>query len=660
MGWSFHINQPPCVTGRARLVLISPIMKPILRAILVAFLPLVTPCLAAWHTERTLASPDGSLTLTIERDDENGMLAWSVKRSGASIITRGALGIDLAGVGVVGGQGTISTAEARKVDTTWTPPYGERSTIPDRFNEETLTLSHTSHGALTVRLQFRAYDEGVALRYRIDGPGTLTVKSEKTSFPLPESSVVWVSGTAQSAISRVAIGSMGNNMERPLTAELAPNLFVALGEAGMRDHARMKFNRSGTSTVIPTLASPTIHSGSFASAWRFVRAASSAFELHHGNHLLLNLSEPSEVKDTSWIRPGKLLREVTLTTDGGIATVNWAAENGIDFIHLDAGWYGHEYEDAADATTVNVDPKRSPGPLDLQALIKHAKSKGVGVVLYVNRRALEKQIDDLLPLYQKWGVAGIKFGFVNVGPQQWTKWLHDSISKCAKHQIMVNVHDEYRMTGVERTLPNFMTSEGIRGDEESTPNEMVLRTIFTRSLAGAGDQTNCYFAPRVAAMGSHASQLAKSVLIYSPWQYLYWYDRPPAAPSIGGGKGASIIQDVPELSFFKRLPTVWDETRWLQGHPETHAVVARRKGNTWFVGGLNGTTAREFKIPLDFLPAGQKFHLELFADDPALKTPTHIDIQKSLVDRNATITRQVAVRNGLAAIITPAKEAVAP
>jgi alpha-glucosidase len=630
-------------------------MNPVLRPILAASLALALPSHAAWQTERTLSSPDGSLTLTLERDDANGALAWSLARSGAPIITRGSLGIDLTGVGTVGGQGTISAVETRSVNTTWTPPYGEWSTIPDHFNEETLTLSHASHGALTVRLEFRAYDEGVALRYRIDGPGTLSVSGEKTSFPLPASSVVWVTTSAQGAISRVGIGSMGNGMERPLTAELAPNLFVALGEAGLRNHARMKFNRSGTSTLVPALASSATYADTFASPWRYVRAAASAYELHHGNHLLLNLSEPSEVADTSWIRPGKMLREVTLTTEGSMATVNWAANHGIDFLHIDAGWYGDEYDDASDATTVTVDPKRSPGPLDLQAVIDHAKSKGLGVVLYVNRRALERQLDDLLPLYQQWGVAGIKFGFVNVGSQDWTKWLHDSIAKCANHQIMVNVHDEYRMTGVERTLPHFMTAEGIRGDEESPPNEMVLRTLFTRSLAGAGDQTNCYFAPRVSTMGSHASQLAKTVLIYSPWQYLFWYDRPPDA----GGSG-SVLQDVPELSFFERLPTVWDETRWLQGHPETHAVVARRKGDAWFLGGLNGTTAREFTIPLDFLPANQNFRLELFRDDPAVNTVTHVAIDVRVVDRTFTIERPVGSRNGLAAILTPTSDPLTP
>lgn len=622
-------------------------------AILLAILA-ASPAQAGFVTERSFTSPDGKLAFTLERDDTNNRFHWSVSRAGAAIVTRGSLGIDLAKLGTVGDEGVINKVETRNVDTKWTPPFGERSLIPDRFREETLTLTHKDHGNLTVQFQVRAYDEGIAFRYLVHGAGALTMSGDKTSYPLPEKAMVWAATRSQDAISKVAITAMKNGIERPLTAELAPDLFIALGEAGSFDHARMKFSRTGPSTLVPTLGGSSVFTDSLTTPWRYVRAAASPGGLLEGNHLLLNLSEPSRLADTSWLRPGKVLREVTLTTAGAMVAADWAAAHGLDFIHLDAGWYGNEYENASDATTVTVDPKRSPGPLDLQVVIAHAKSKNIGVILYVNRRALEKQLDDILPLYQKWGVAGIKFGFVNTGDQKWTKWLHESIGKCAKHQLMVNVHDDYRMMGIERTFPNFMTAEGIRGDEESPPNEMVLRTIFTRGLAGAGDQTNCYFAPRVTKMGSHGSQLAKSVLIYSPWQYLFWYDRPPNAPGAGeAGGSASIIQDVPELSFFKRLPTVWDETRWLDGHPDTHATVARRKGDTWFIGALNGSAASDFRVPLDFLAENKTYLLELFSDDAVATTPSKVRINTADIKRGQVIERPVAARNGFTAILTP-------
>lgn len=608
---------------------------------------------AALLIERSLNSPDGTLLLQIERDSVTSKLAWSVTRNGTAVITRGDLGIEISGTGVVAQNGPVVSVEARDIDTTWTPPYGEQATIRDHCREEIFKLPGTPQAYL----ELRAYNEGVALRYRVEGTGTFTLISEKTSFPLPATTQVWSTGSAQGAISKVAIGSAGSGLERPLTAEVAPDLYLALGEAGMRNHARMKFSRSGASTLLPALAGNVTYSGGFTTPWRYVRAASSPIGLLEGNSLMANLNAPSEVADTSWIKPGKVLREVTLTTQGGMACVDWAAEHGVEFIMFDAGWYGAENSASSDATEVNVDPARSPGPLDLPGVIAYAKSKNVGVILYVNQIALTPQLAEIVPLYEQWGVAGIKFGFVNVGSQSASKWLHDAIALCGQHHLMVNVHDEYRGTGLERTLPNFMTCEGVRGDEESPKNEDVLRTIFTRSLAGPADQTNCYFASRVDTMGSHVSQMAKALCVYSPWQYVYWYDRPPGSPgSSGAGGSVSVLRDVPELSFYERMPTVWDETRWLDGYPGTHATVARRKGDAWYLGSLNGGSARNLDLPLSFLTAGQRYRVELFTDDSTINTVTKVRIDTGVVDANGTLTRSLGIRRGLTAIFTPTND----
>lgn len=617
------------------------------------------PASAAIVVERTLASPDGSLVLTLERDDATEALFHSVTFNNRPVVTRGALGVEIAGTGVVGDQGSITAVAVADVDQSWTHPFGERSNVPDRYRGEVLTLSHSGHGSFGVKVELRAYDEGVAMRYLIEGSGTVT--SDKTSFPLPAATQVWTSTTAQGSISKQALSGVSSTVERPVLAELAADLYAALGEAALLDGSRMKFTRSGTSTLVASLAGGIAFTDSFTSAWRFVRVAPSPGGLLEDNHFMLNLSEPSRVADTSWIRPGKVLREVTLTTQGSLACIDFAAAHGLSYIMFDAGWYGPEGSASSDATTVTVDPARSPGPLDLPAVIAYGKTKGVDVILYVNQIALSQQLDEILPLYQSWGVAGIKFGFVNVGSQSATRWLHEAVGKCADHQLMVNIHDEYRPTGISRTWPNLMTQEGIRGDEESPTNAAVLNTIFTRGLAGAGDQTNCYFASRVTTMGSHASQLAKSVCIFSPWQFLYWYDRPAGSPGVGGaGSTASVLEEVPELTFFDRLPTTWDESRVLGGYPGTHATIARRKGTDWFIGALNGNTARQFEIALDFLPAGQNFRLEQFRDDPAAPTVSKVSIHTSVVNRDSVIRRTLAIRNGLAAILTPTSDAVTP
>lgn len=166
-------------------------------------------------------------------------------------------------------------------------------------------------------------------------------------------------------------------------------------------------------------------------------------------------------------------------------------KRNLQYIHFDAGWYGFEYDKASDATTVTLDPRRNPdiNALNLKEVVAYAKERGIGVILYVNQRALQQQLDEILPLYKSWGIAGIKFGFVQVGSQVWTKWMHEAVKKCADYGLMVDIHDEYRPTGFSRTYPNLMTQEGIRGNEEFPDATHNATLPFTRFIAGAADYT---------------------------------------------------------------------------------------------------------------------------------------------------------------------------
>ncbi|QUE49517.1 glycoside hydrolase family 97 catalytic domain-containing protein [Luteolibacter ambystomatis] len=607
---------------------------------------------ADYATLRTVRSPGGRSVFTLEKNETTGELVYGLTSGGRTVVNHGDLGLELRGVGVVAARGTLGKMDAKDIDTTWSNSFGEASTVQDRCREETLPIIPTEAGLPEVKLQVRAYDTGVAWRYLLAGDGTVT--DEATSFTLPEATQVWTSTTAQGPITRQLISEVKGQVERPLFAQLAPDLFAAIGEAGLVDGARMKFVSDGAVTLRAKLAGGVAFTDSFTSPWRYVRVGGSPAALLQDSGFILNLNEPSKIADISWIRPGKVIREASLTTQGGKACIDFAAAHGLQHILFDAGWYGPEGSASSDATKVDLDPARSPGPLDLQMVIAYGKQKGIGVILYVNQIALTRQIDEIAPLYQSWGAAGIKFGFVKVGPQGDTAWLHKAVAKCAEHKLMVDIHDEYRPTGVSRAWPNLLTQEGIRGDEESVPNIDVLKTIFTRCLAGAADQTNCYFAPRVTEkMGSHASQLAKAVCIFSPWQMLYWYDRPMGSPGVGqAGPTKPVIQEVPELSFFDRLPTTWDETRVLDGHPDTHVTIARRKGDVWFVGGLNGNSARTFEVPLAFLDPAKTYQAEVFRDDPAVSTLTHVAIDKLEVNAKTVLKREVAAGNGFAVILT--------
>jgi alpha-glucosidase len=487
----------------------------------------------------------------------------------------------------------------------------------------------------------------------------MMITRELTGFKFNSDYTSWIADKAQAKYIKGSISKTLNGTERPYVIEINQNRFIALGEAALTDYARMKFSRSATDSLllVATLDGKAAYKTNFSTPWRYVMIAESPGKLLENNYFILNLNQPSAIRDMSWIKPGKIIREITLTTTGAKACIDFAARHHLQYIEFDAGWYGHEYDDAASALAVNVDPLRSKGPLAMDEIIAYGKAKGVGVILYVNQRALTRQIDTILPLFKSWGVKGLKYGFVSVGSQQNTAWLHEAIRKAANNQLMLDIHDEYRPTGYSRTYPNLLTQEGIRGDEESPDNQVVLTTLFTRMLAGAGDQTNCYFAPRVNKMGSHASQMAKAICIYSPWQFLYWYDRPHNAQMQKGGDEA-ISTDIPEISdlgFYDALPTVWDDTKVLEGKIGEYGTIARRNGNNWYVGTLTDQ-ARSFKLPLNFLHKNKQYEATIYADDASLSTPTKLAIRKMKVDASTVLNTQLMAKNGQAIIIRPLKK----
>lgn len=583
------------------------------------------PAIAEQHA---LTSPDGKLTVAFELrelDGASGVSVWSLKRGDELLVTASRLGLVLEEgerdpLALCRELQVVTTARAHYVST-WTPVYGERSEVRDRYEGLTVELRSAEPGSLRFAIELRAYDEGVALCYRVPeqaGIDELRFARERTELRFTADHSAWPVYSAQGRYEATTLAKVKAGCERPLVLGIENGPYLAVGEARLVDFARMKLAplEGVPHALVSELDGPAVGVLPFRSPWRVVMVADSPGELLESNDLFLNLNDPCAIRDTSWIRPGTVLREVTLTTEGGLACVDFAAEYGIEFVEFDAGWYGDEYDDGSDATTVTVDPKRSPGPLDLPAVIEHAKERGVGILLYVNRRALEKQLDEVLPLYRSWGVAGVKYGFVNVGSQRWTSWLHEAVRKAAEHHLMVDVHDEYRPTGYSRTYPNLMTQEGIAGDETKPTNEQTLTILLTRMLCGAADGTICYHDTRVTENASRAYQLAKAICLYSPWQFVYWYDRPKGSPGAKGGAGGqkNVIEEGPHLEFFADLPTVWDETRVLEGEIGEYAALARRSGEEWYVGFMNGPLPREFETSFGFLTEGREYDATLYGD----------------------------------------------
>lgn len=585
------------------------------KTICLLFCALLQPLLLCAQTMLPLTSPSETLNAKIQVDGKDVQMELFTKED--KVVDVKTLQLDLE-QDILAGNWQVTNQTRKTVNQTWQPVYGERNLITDRYNELQLTLrSDANQKEMT--LEVRLYDEGLAFRYAFDKLDfwNQTLLNEKTQFQFKEDCKTWVTGMAQGAYSEKRLSTLSGAADRPQVIQVNDHRFVAIGEAALVDYSRMKLEKSETGFGVQSVLSGKVNLdwADYQSPWRYVMVAEHPGKLVEHNYFVLNLNEPNQIANTSWIKPGQVLREVTLTTAGSLACIDFAAENNIAYVLFDAGWYGAEEDMKSDATTVTIDPARSKGPLDLPEVIEYANSKGVGILVYVNKKALHQQLDEILPLYKKWGIKGVKYGFVNVGDQYATAWLHQAVRKAAKYELMVDIHDEYRPTGYSRTYPNLLTQEGIRGDEESPSLQQSVYTLYNRMICGAGDNTNCYFAERVTAkMGGRAAQLAKLIALYSPWQFVYWYDRPEKAPRKAGGAGSaeSVIKRDIATRFYNSIPTVWDDTRFMDGKMGDYAVVARRSGSDWYISVLNAGEKKQVSVLLDFLKDVTAYNATLY------------------------------------------------
>lgn len=606
-------------------------------------------------TVEPLLSPDGKYSVVFTTENESSTPTYQVLYKEKEIVAPSQLGFLMVDGTELKDGLEVKDIVLKSVDSSWKPPYGERNEYPEKYNESIITLA-AANGDIAYKLHLRAYNEGVALRYEFVGEGKVAIEDELTEFAVDVEATAWTTPESQSVISETTVADMVESAERPLLLEYNESMYLAIGEADQIDYPRMLIQYDEEKEVLlPAIDSRAIFEGPFMTPWRYIMAGRKAGEILENNYLVLNLNAPSEIEDMSWLKPGKVIRDVTLTTTGGKACIDFAAANGLEYVIESAGWYGDEFTTEADASTVTVDPKRSDGPLDLHEVIRYGEEKGVGILVYLNQNQMTKQLDQVLPIYEKWGLKGIKYGFVNTGSQEASSQMHLDVRKAAKHHMILSIHDDYRPVGYSRTYPNLMTQEGIRGEEETPTNEHTLKTMFTRMIAGAGDNTICYFEERVGKVYSHATQLAKAVCLYSPLQWLYWYDRPQGAPldTGGAGDGVPVIQDVPELEFFANVPTVWDGTKVIHSKVGVLGTIARRSGEDWFVGTINGKTDRVVLIPFNFLEKGKDYEAVIYYDDANSTSPTKVEIERMDVTSKTKLSRNIFKNEGLAIHIKP-------
>ncbi len=575
----------------------------------------------------TLKSPDKSYTLKLYQR-ENLQIFYSLSFNGEEIVGESKLGFSVDGKEWCTNL-EIVDRQKRSVDSSWQPVYGERSTIIDKFNEQ--TISFEAEGK-KLDIVARAYNEGVALRYVLPEQATkeFTITSEQTTFTMPSQTKAYYSTWAQGPYELLPLEGWDKDTERPLMMTLKSGKSVAIGEAAMINYARSRFNLdpSQANTLVTILAGDVNIEAPYSTPWRTIMAAERAVDIVNNNDLFLNLNDPCAIENTDWIKPGKVFR-TGLTMEDGKAGVDFAAARGLQYVHFDAGWYGPERDRKSDARI-----EFAERDLKLKEICDYAATKGIGILVYVNKIALAEWIDELLPIYKEWGLKGIKFGFVDVGNQKVTNLVHEWVIKCAEYEMMVDIHDEYRPTGFSRTYPNLMTQEGIRGNEEMPDAFNNLTLPFTRFVCGAGDYTLCYFSNRIQTTRGH--QLAMAAVYYSPLQFMFWYDKP------------TLYRGEKELEFWANVPAAWDDTRNIEGEVGEYITTARRSGTEWFVGAMT-VEARTTQInTAEFLAKGKQYSVTLYQDNPSLGTRTNVEITTRTVSSGDVISLELLQSGGAA------------
>ncbi|MDR2671555.1 MAG: NPCBM/NEW2 domain-containing protein [Oscillospiraceae bacterium] len=640
----------------------------------------------------TVSSPDGAVVASFWLD--NGTPYYNVVQNGFEVVEPSRLGINTSLGGLSDGFTGYTTA-ANTGDTTWKPVVGERETIVDRWNGKTFTLEK---GDLRLGVELRAYDQGgAALRYILPEGAGYNVTGEETRFTFPSGGTAYMhNNTNQTGQTIRAVTSLGSGtFRRPMTVLYPNGKAITIAEANLDNYAVMNLSPNGTRAVKAGLYSnvAVTEAGPNVSPWRVIVCADSLTELPKNADIIPNLNEaPDEAAYgfSQWVKPGSAVRATGLNNAFIKNVIDMCAANGHKYVLLDAGWYGQE-------STLTNDPRLDPAALDMNvasdvayrnllgksgegyngtgegvyrngsvdvdvpALCQYAKERGVGIILYVNGVFFPDDgsgryrftADELFAYYEKWGVKGVKPGFVDVNSQKNEANNQYIIEAAARHHLIMTIHDEYVTTGTERTFPNCLTVEGIKGDEESSLEVSDdLSFAFTRTIQGPADHTYCY-----VGKATKAYALASPIVFKSGLHLLYWYTNPDTIPAGDAGKHG----------FWESLPATWKESLYLEARIREYVTCARKSfDDVWYVASLSAVT-RELSLPLTFLDAGVAYKAEIFADgadaDPSggrqtgaagSKAGQTLEYTTVLVNRDMTLTRSLKYGFGYAVKLTPA------
>ena len=632
-----------------------------------------------------VSSPDGSITVGV------GVKAnrpyYIISRNGQEIVTPSHLGFQL-DKGVLGANMKMTGKRFAQNDETWLEVWGEEELVRNHYNELTVTFEEKKGDIRQMEVVFRVFNDGVGFRYIIPNKhngNKYCLMDESTEITLAHDAKAWSIPSNRTAyfegIFTPDMLSRKDTVCTPLTIEYEDNLYLAIHEAALEDYATLNLTpRSGENGGIRLLAALTpwrngvkvYAEGELKTPWRTLTIASTPGELMT-SRLMLNLNEPSKIKDTSWIEPGRYIgiwwsihkKQNTwemgpthgATTQNVKKYIDFAARHGFSGV-LAEGW-NPGWGQGERVTYLKAYPD-----FDIEEVCRYALSKGVRFIGHTetwgNAQLLEKEMDEAFAWYHQLGIRVVKTGYVGqyldgkelAKSQYGIRHYRKVIETAAKHQIMIDNHEPAMPTGIQRTWPNLMTQEGVRGQEYNAwdvrggnPPSHTVTLPFTRCLAGPTDFTPAIFNFSEVVKGTHphstlAKQLGEFVVIYSPLQM--------AADAIENYEGQ------PALTFIESCPTTWSRTLVPHAEIGKYVTVARKErgGDNWFVGSITNEEARELTLALDFLDKGARYRAVIYEDGPDADYETNpypMTIRQVEVDCNSSLRLRLA-RSGGAAI----------
>ena len=571
---------------------------------------------------KSIHSPDGNLSITIQLD-KDGSLSYSFNAFKQPAILNSPMGYSSGKSASVPSAGwIIENAEHHSVISVWKPVWGKRSVVQDEYNELILNLSGPDASKLQhLRLEVRAYNDGVAFRYNIpaDEKNSLVATAELTSWHFAGDYTAWFYNGENANIGPVKLSDSDGKHLPVMTVKASDQLYMAIHEADLETGDPLVLQSKKGSTTFSVVSDPGKLEANYQSAWRVILCGKTPGTMVDSH--LIELLNPQAKGDFSWVKPGVAVWDwridgaqidgftYSMSYPSWVRMVDFAAENNIRYLVLDANWYGPEHE-------ANSDPVKGDKANDVRKLLQYGKEKGIGIWLYLNDVGGRKfPIEQTLKQYGDWGAAGIKYGFMRGNPTEKNAWTRKITELCAQNHLLCDFHDgPVHPYGQMRTFPNAVTREychaQLDGHHVFVPSTFVT-TVFVNMLSGPIDMNNGMFDLRQGKTtrvdenqpvpSTLVSEAARTLIVFS---------------------GATIIPDIPEyyrkypdlLKFIASQKMPWQESKTLSGEIGEYIVMARQATDgVWLVGAATNESPRELDIPLSFLKRG-KYEVTIIQD----------------------------------------------